>query len=222
MGVRGGPNVPYWQSFDTILDPSSNILYPGTGFTFTNPLNSGAFSNWTMTDNTNLIAGSGISKYVKQPTKQQFSQRIVQVGTKSDNKSSILFSYKVAKTGTDSTIMQVQSNSLTFSHNAAGEVTMRHVNVDFTTSGLGMTDDVWRFYAFTRSGTAATMYVNGTLFTTFTGLTDYSFASGDTKVFDYIGCDGSIGFIWMKIGDALSALQVKQHYDAMKGRFRLT
>ena len=39
MGVKGGPNIPYWQSFDTILDPSSPILYPGTGFTFTNPFN---------------------------------------------------------------------------------------------------------------------------------------------------------------------------------------
>ena len=56
MGVKGGPNIPYWQSFDTILDPSSPILYPGTGFTLTNPFNYSGWSNWTMTDNTNLVA----------------------------------------------------------------------------------------------------------------------------------------------------------------------
>ena len=221
MGVKGGPNVPYWESFDTILDPSSDILYPGTGFTFNNPFKFRGYTDWTMTNNTNLIAGSGVSKYVKQTSKQQFSQRIEQVGNETSDKYTLFFSYKVAQTGTDSTIMQIQSNVLTFGHNAAGQITMRHHNVDFTTSGLGMTDDVWRHYAFTRSGTAATMYVNGSVFTTFTGLSANGTGAGDSKVFDYIGCDGAIGFIWLNIGDALSALQVKQHYDAMKGRFRL-
>jgi len=221
MGVKGGPNVPYWETFDTILDPSSNILYPGTGFTFTNPLAISGSSDWTMTDNTNLIAGSGVSKYVKQTSKQQFSQRIVQTAGTGSDKYTFFFTYKVAKTGTDSTIIQWNSNNLTYSHSAAGEMTMRHHNVDFTTSGLAMTDDVWRHYAFTRSGTAATMYVNGSLFTTFTGLSGNNSNAVDTKMFDYIGCDGAIGLCWFNFGEALSALQVKQHYDAMKGRFRL-
>ena len=221
MGVKGGINIPFWERFNTILDPSSNILYSGSGFTFQNPLIYKGASDWTMTDNTNLIAGSGVSKYVKQTSKQQFSQRIVQTASGSVTAYTLFFSYKVAKTGTDSTIMQIQSNNLTFSHSAAGEVTMRHHNVDFATTGLGMTDDVWRIYAYTRSGTAATMYVNGIGFTTFTGLSANSTTAGDTKVFDYIGCDGSIGFIHLDLGDALSAQNVKSHYDAMKGRFRL-
>jgi hypothetical protein len=219
MGTITGPGVSWWDSFDNLLDPSSNILYVGSGFTFSNPLKFKGYSDWTMTNNTNLIAGSGISKYVKQTSKQQFSQRIEQVGNDSSDKYTLFFSYKVAQTGTDSTIMQIQSNVLTFGHSAAGQMTMRHHNVDFTTSGLGMTDDVWRHYAFTRSGTAATMYVNGSVFTTFTGLSASSTGAGDSKVFDYIGCDGAIGFIWLNIGDALSAVQVNQHYRAFRGRF---
>ena len=44
MGVKGGPNIPNWESFDTMLDPSSIFSYPGTGFTLFNPLiqNAGA------------------------------------------------------------------------------------------------------------------------------------------------------------------------------------
>jgi hypothetical protein len=222
MGVKGGPNIPFWDSFNTILDPSSNILYPGFGFTFSNPLGFKSASDWTMTDNTNLIAGIGVSRYVKQTSKQQFTQRVVQVLSGSSDKYTLFFSYKVAKTGTDSTIMQINSNNLTFTHSAAGEMTMRHHNVDFPTSGLGMTDDVWRMYAFTRSGTAATMYVNGSIFTTFSGLSANTTSAVDTKVFDYIGCDGAVGFIWFNLGQALSSQQIKTHYDAFKGRFRLS
>lgn len=221
MGVKGGVNIPFLDSLTTILDPSSNILYSGSGFTFSNPFIFKSASDWTMTDNTNLIAGSGVSKYVKQTSKQQFSQRIVQTASGSVSDYSIFFSYKVAKTGTDSTIMQINSNNLTFSHSAAGEVTMRHHNVDFATSGLGMTDDTWRIYAYTRSGTAATMYVNGIGFTTYTGLSANTTSAADTKVFDYIGCDGSIGFIHLSLGQAFTAQNVKRHYDAIKGRFCL-
>ena len=76
MGVKGGPNIPNWETFNTMLDPSSFISYPGTGLTFTNPLSFPSWSNWTMTNDTNLIAGSGISKYVKQTSVQQYSQKI--------------------------------------------------------------------------------------------------------------------------------------------------
>ena len=221
MGTITGPGVSWWESFNTFLDPSSNLLYSGSGFTFSNPRSFTGWSDWSMTDNTNLIAGSGISKYVKQTSKNQFQQKIVQTTNVGSDKFTFIFLYKVAKTGTDSTIIQWNSNNLTYLHSAAGEMTMRHHNVDFATTGLGMTDDVWRIYAYTRSGTAATMYVNGIGFTTFTGLSANSTTAGDTKVFDYIGCDGSIGFIHLDLGDALSAQNVKSHYDAMKGRFRL-
>ena len=222
MGVKGGPNISFLGSLSTILDPSSNILYPGTGFTFSNPFLYKGASDWTMTDNTNLIAGVGVSKYVKQTSKQQFSQRVVQVLSGSSDKYSLFFSYKVAKTGTDSTIMQIQSNNLTFSHSAAGELTMSHQNTNYTTSGLAMTDDAWRFYTVTRSGTAATLYVNGSIHTTFTGISANNTSAGDTKVFDYIGCDGAIGFINFSLGQVFSSQQVKNHYDAFKGRFRLS
>lgn len=219
MGTVTGPGVTWWDSFDTFLDPSSNLFYSGSGFTFSNPGKYKGWSDWTMTNNTNLIAGSGISKYVKQTSKQQFSQRIEQVGSESSDKFTFIFFYKVAQTGTDSTIIQWQSNQLTFSHSAAGDITMRLQNVDTTTSGLAMTDDRWKHYVFTRSGTAATMYVNGSLFTTFTGLTSQGTSASDTKMFDYIGCDGAIGQAWFNYGVAITATQVLQHYRAFRGRF---
>ena len=74
MGTITGPGVSWWDTFNTILDPSSLFSYSGSGFTFNNPLRYKGWSDWTMTNNTNLVAGSGISKYVKQITKQQFSQ----------------------------------------------------------------------------------------------------------------------------------------------------
>jgi hypothetical protein len=222
MGTVAGPGVSWWDSFDTFLDPSSNLFYPGTGFTFSNPGKYKGWSDWTMTNNTNLIAGSGISKYVKQTSKQQFSQRIEQVGSEGSDKFTFIFFYKVAQTGTDSTIIQWNSNQLTFTHTAAGNMTLRLHNVDSTTSGLAMTDDRWKHYVFTRSGTAATMYVNGSLFTTFTGLTSQGTSAVDTKMFDYIGCDGAIGQAWFNMGETITAAQVTQHYRAFRGRFGLT
>jgi hypothetical protein len=174
-----------------------------------------------MTDNTNLIAGSGISKYVKQTSKQQSTQRLVQTTNAGSDKFTFIFFYKVAQTGTDSTIIQWNTNNLTFSHNSAGEMNIRHQNVDFITSGLAMTDDRWRHYVYTRSGTAATMYVNSSLFTTFTGLSASNSNAADTKMFDYIGCDGAIGQAWFNLGLAITSAQVKEHYRAFRGRFGL-
>lgn len=220
MGTVTGPGVSWWDSFDTLLDPSSSLSYPGTGFTFTNPLRLvGGFSDWTSTSLVNLVAGSGISKYVQQSGKQQFSQRIEQSGNLGSNKYTFIFFYKVAQTGTDSTIIQWNSNNLTFGHNAAGDINMRHLNVDFLTSGLAMTDNRWRHYVYTRSGTAATMYVNGIGFTTFTGLSSGNNNAVDTKMFDYPGCDGAIGQVWFNMGEAITATQVLQHYRAFRGRF---
>jgi hypothetical protein len=222
MGVKGGPNIPYWQSFDTILDPSSPILYPGTGFTLTNPFNYSGWSNWTMTDNTNLIAGSGVSKYVKQTSKQQFSQRIVQVGNQSSTLFTFMFVYRQPLIADWGTIIQWQSNNLGFFIESNGEMTLKHNNVNFTTSGLALTDNRWRHYAFTRAGTAATMYVNGNYFTTFTGLANVNNSATDTKMFDYQGCDGALGLCWFSMGEAISSLQVSQHFNAIKGRFGIS
>jgi len=219
MGTITGPGVSWWESFNTFLDPSSNLLYSGSGFTFSNPRSFTGWSDWSMTDNTNLIAGSGISKYVKQTSKNQFQQKIVQTTNVGSDKFTFIFLYKVAKTGTDSTIIQWNSNNLTYLHSAAGEMTMRHHGVDFTTSGLAMTDDVWRHYVYTRSGTAATMYVNGIGFTTFTGLSTNLSNAVDTKMFDYIGCDGAIGQAWFNLGLAITSTQVLQHYRAFRHRF---
>jgi len=223
MGTVTGPGVSWWDTFDTILDPSSSLFFSGTGFTLTNPLRFvGGFSDWTMTDNTNLIAGTGISKYVKQTSKQQFSQRIVQVGNDSSDKFTFIFFYKVAQTGTDSTIIQWNSNNLTFGHSGSGQITMRHQNVDFSTTGLGMTDNNWKHYVFIRSGTAATMFVNGSLFTTFTGLSANNSSASDTKMFDYPGSDGQIGQLWFNMGQVITAAQVSQHYRAFRGRFGIS
>ena len=222
MGTVTGPGVSWWNTFDTILDPSSSLAYSGTGFTISNPLKLvGGFSDWTSTSLVNLVAGSGISKYVKQTSKQQYSQRIEQTGNEGSDKYTFIFFYKVAQTGTDSTIIQWNSNNLIYAHNAAGDMIMRHINVDFTTSGLAMTDDRWRHYTFTRSGTAATMYVNGSLFTTFTGLSANGNNAVDTKMFDFPGSDGAIGQIWFNMGEAITAAQVLQHYRNFRGRFGL-
>ena len=219
MGTVTGPGVSWWDSFDTILDPSSNLLYSGSGFTFSNPLKYAGWSDWTMTDNTNLIAGSGISKYVKQTSKNQFQQKIVQVGNSSSDKFTFIMIYRQPSAAEYSTIVQIQSNNLSFFGLTNGEITMKHNNVDFTTSGLAMTDNTWRHYAFTRSGTAATMYVNGNSFTTFTGLAANTNSAFDTKVFDYIGCDGAMGQLWFNMGQVITASQVKEHYRAFRGRF---
>ena len=220
MGVKGGPNIPNWDTFDTMLDPSSKFSYSGTGFTFTNPLNYPAWSNWTMGESTtNMVAGSGISQYVKQTSVQQFSQRIVQVGGESSDKYTFIFIYRQPQAADYRTIMQWQSNNLAFYVLANGEITMKHQNVDYTTSGLAMTDNAWRHYAYSRSGTAATMYVNGSLFTTFTGISANSTSATDTKIFDFPGSDGALGLLWFKMGEADSAMTVKRHYEAVKGRF---
>jgi hypothetical protein len=222
MGTVSGPGVSWWDSFDTLLDPSSSISYTGSGFTFSNPLKYKGFSDWTMTNATNLVAGSGISKYVKQITKQQFSQRIEQTGNRNSDKYTFIMTYRQPTAAAYSTIIQWNSNNLTFYGLTNGEIEMKHQNVSFTTSGLAMTDDRWRHYAFTRSGTAATMYVNGSLFTTFTGLSANNSSAVDTKVFDYEGCDGAIGQLWFNMGQAITAVQVSQHYRAFRGRFGIS
>jgi hypothetical protein len=223
MGTVTGPGVSWWDTFDTILDPSSSLAYSGTGFTITNPLKLvGGFSDWTSTSLVNLVAGSGISKYVKQTSKQQFSQRIEQTGNEGSDKFTFIMIYRQPTAADYSTIIQWNSNNLSFYGLTNGEILMRHQNVDFTTSGLAMTDDRWKHYTFTRSGTAATMYVNGSLFTTFTGLSANNSNAVDTKMFDYIGCDGAIGQVWFNMGQAITATQVLQHYRNFRGRFGLT
>ena len=220
MGVKGGPNIPNWDTFDTMLDPSSKFSYSGTGFTFTNPLSYPTWSNWTMGESTtNMVAGSGISQYVKQTSVQQFTQRIAQVGSESSDKYTFIFIYRQPQAADYRTIMQWQSNNLAFYVLANGEITMKHQNVDYTTSGLALTDNAWRHYAYTRSGTAATMYVNGSLFTTFTSISASSTSATDTKIFDFPGSDGALGLLWFKMGEADSANSIKRHYEALKGRF---
>ncbi len=219
MGTVSGPGVSWWDNFDTLLDPSSSISYTGSGFTFSNPLIYKGFSNWTMTDNTNLIAGSGISKYVKQTSVQQFTQKITQTGNQSSNSFTCIFIYRQPQAADYRTIIQWQSNDLGFYVEANGNITMKSSNTNYTTSGLAMTDNSWRHYTFTRSGTAATMYVNGSLFTTFTGLSANQNSASDTKIFDFPGCDGAIGQLWFNMGQAITAAQVKEHYRAFRGRF---
>ena len=219
MGTVTGPGVSWWDSFITLFDPSSILSYSGSGFTFSNPFRYKGWTDWTMTDNTNLVAGSGISKYVKQTSVQQYSQKIVQVGSTSSNKFTCIFIYRQPQAADYRTIIQWQSNDLGFFVEANGNITMKSSNTNYTTSGLAMTDDRWRHYVFTRSGTAATMYVNGSLFTTFTGLSANINTAGDTKVFDFPGCDGAIGQLWFNMGEAITAAQVSQHYRAFRGRF---
>ena len=219
MGTVTGPGISWWDTFNTILDPSSSLFFSGTGFTLTNPLKYRGWTDWTMTNNTNLVAGSGISKYVKQITKQQFSQRIEQVANTGSDKYTFIMIYRQPTAAAYSTIIQWQSNNLTFYGLTNGEIEMRHHGVLFSTSGLAMTDDRYRHYVFTRSGTAATMYVNGSLFTTFTGLSGNQTNAGDTKVFDYEGCEGAVGQIWFNMGETITAAQVSQHYRAFRGRF---
>jgi hypothetical protein len=219
MGTQTGPGVTWWDTFNTLLDPSSLFSYSGSGFTFNNPLRYKGWTDWTMTDNTNLVAGSGISKYVKQTSVQQFQQKIVQVGSTSNNKFTCIFIYRQPQAADYRTIVQWQSNDLGFYVEANGNITMKSSNTNYTTSGLAMTDDRWRHYVFTRSGTAATMYINGSLFTTFTGLSANNNSAGDTKVFDFPGCDGAIGQLWFNMGEAITAAQVSQHYRAFRGRF---
>jgi len=71
-------------------------------------------------------------------------------------------------------------------------------------------------------GTSATMYVNGSLFTTFTGLSNNQSSATDTKVFDFPGCDGAIGQLWFNMGQAISAVQAKQHFYAFRRRFGIS
>ena len=219
MGTITGPGVTWWDTFNTLLDPSSLFSYSGSGFTLSNPLRYKGWSDWTMTNDTNLVAGSGISKYVKQTSVQQYTQKIVQVGNTSSNKFTCIFIYRQPQAADYRTIVQWQSNDLGFYVEANGNITMKSSNTNYTTSGLAMTDDRWRHYVFTRSGTAATMYVNGSLFTTFTGLSANNNSAGDTKVFDFPGCDGAIGQLWFSMGEAITAAQVSQHYRAFRGRF---
>ena len=219
MGTITGPGVTWWDTFNTLLDPSSLFSYSGSGFTFNNPLRYKGWSDWTMTNDTNLVAGSGISKYVKQISVQQYTQKIVQVGSTASNKFTCIFIYRQPQAADYRTIVQWQSNDLGFYVEANGNITMKSSNTNYTTSGLAMTDNSWRHYVFTRSGTAATMYVNGSLFTTFTGLSANNNSAGDTKVFDFPGCDGAIGQLWFSMGEAITAAQVSQHYRAFRGRF---
>jgi hypothetical protein len=219
MGTITGHGVFWWDTFNTLLDPSSLFSYSGSGFTFNNPLRYKGWSDWTMTNDTNLVAGSGISKYVKQISVQQYTQKIVQVGSTASNKFTCIFIYRQPQAADYRTIVQWQSNDLGFYVEANGNITMKSSNTNYTTSGLAMTDDRWRHYVFTRSGTAATMYVNGSLFTTFTGLSANNNSAGDTKVFDFPGCDGAIGQLWFNMGEAITAAQVSQHYRAFRGRF---
>jgi len=219
MGTVTGPGVSWWDTFNTLFDPSSILSYSGSGFTFSNPLRYKGWTDWTMTDNTNLVAGSGISKYVKQTSKSQFQQKIVQVGNTSSDKFTFIMIYRQPSAAEYSTIVQWQSNNLVYHGLTNGEIEMKHNNVSFTTSGLAMTDNAWRHYAFTRSGTAATVYVNGNLFTTFTGLSANSTSATDTKVFDYVGCDGAMGQLWFNMGQVITAAQAREHYRAFRRRF---
>lgn len=222
MATQTGPGVFWWDTFDTLFDPSSLINYPGSGLILYNPLKYSGFSDWTMTDNTNLVAGSGISKYVKQTSVQQYTQKITQTGNQSSNTWTCIFIYRQPQAADYRTIVQWQSNDLGFYTEANGNITMKSSNTNYTTSGLALTDNSWRHYVFTRSGTAATMYVNGNLFTTFTGLSNNQSSASDTKVFDFPGCDGALGQLWFNMGQAISAVQAKQHFYAFRNRFGIS
>ena len=210
MGVKGGPNIPNWDTFDTMLDPSSIFSYPGTGFTFTNPLrqNAGA-SDWTMDAGlNNLVAGTGISKYVQQLSSTIYSHYMI---------------YKVSYNLDYSNAIQWNSfQGTNIGNNANGTMYFQYNGTTYNASGMAVTDGVWRHYAFILSGTACTMYINGEYSFTFSGWGTVTTGANNTKMFDFPGSSGSIGLLWFKLGEADSATVVKRHYDAMKGRFGIT
>jgi hypothetical protein len=222
MGTITGPGVSWWENFYTLLDPSSNLLYPGTGFTFSNPFIYKRYSDWTMTDNTNLIAGSGISKYVKQTGKQQFSQRLTQTdnyASPSTNNFTMIWIMSIPSGATDGSILQIQSNNTVFGYTASGEIQHNNSGTTYTTTGLGLTDNVWRHFAYLRSGTATSLYINGVYNQGFTLATNNSFGAADTKMFDYPGSDVSIGLLWLAPVFVPSAAQVREHYRSYRRRF---
>jgi len=224
MGTVSGPGVSWWDSFYTLLDPSSNLLYPGTGFTFSNPLIFKRYSDWTMTDNTNLITGTGISKYVKQTSKSQFTQKITQTdsyATPTTTSWSMIMIIQVPSNATDGTLIQVQSNSLSFGYTAQGELQYNNAGTVYTTSGLGLTDNRWRHIVVTRSGTAVSYYINGNYNQNALLAANNNFGAADTKIFDYPGSDVAVGLFWLGPTVVISPAQVLQHYRAFRGRFGL-
>ena len=225
MGVKGGPNIPNWDTFDTMLDPSSIFSYPGTGFTFTNPLrqNAGA-SDWTMDAGlNNLVAGTGISKYVQQLSRQAFSQRIEQSMGKQSTIYSHYMIYKVSYNLDYSNAIQWNSfQGTNIGNNANGTMYFQYNGTTYNASGMAVTDGVWRHYAFILSGTACTMYINGEYSFTFSGWGTVTTGANNTKMFDFPGSSGSIGLLWFKLGQADSATIVKRHFEAVKGRFGIT
>lgn len=222
MGTVSGPNLPNWQTFDTMLDPSSTASYPGTGFTLFNPLiqNAGA-SNWTMDAGlNNLVAGTGISKYVQQLSRQAFSQRITQSMSKQSTIYSFYMIYKVSYTADVSVAIQWNSfQGTNIGNNGNGTLYFYYNGTQYNASGMAITDGAWRHIAYILSGTACTAYINGEYAHTFSGWSTVTTGANDTKMFDYPGSSGAIGLLWFKLGQADSALEVKQHYRAFRGRF---
>lgn len=224
MGVKGGPNIPNWDTFDTMLDPSSIVSYSGTGFTLTNPLrqNAGA-SDWTMTNDTNLVAGTGISKYVQQIGRQQFSQRITQTMSKQSTIYSFYMVYRVSYTADYSVAIQWNSfQGTSIGNNNNGTLYFSYNGTSYNASGMAITDGAWRHIAYILSGTACTVYINGDFAQTLSGWSTVTTGASDTKMFDYPGSSGAIGLLWFKLGQADSATLVKRHYEAVKGRFGIT
>ena len=225
MGTVSGSNLPNWQTFDTMLDPSSVISYPGTGFVLFNPLkqNAGA-SDWTMDNGlNNLVAGTGISKYVQQLSRQAFSQRITQSMSKQSTIYSFYMIYRVSYTADSSTAIQWNSFQGTkIGNNGNGTLYFEYNGTQYNASGMAITDGAWRHIAYILSGTACTVYINGEFTQTLSGWSTVTTYANDTKMFDYPGGSGAIGLLWFKLGQADSALEVKQHYRAYRRRFGIS
>jgi hypothetical protein len=223
MGTITGPGVSWWDSFYTLLDPSSNLLYPGTGFTFSNPLKYKKYSDWTMGESTtNLIAGSGISQYVKQVSKQQYTQKILQTDNfqvPASNNFTMIWIMRIPSVVSDGSIIQWQSNNTYFGYTAQGEIQHNNSGTTYTTTGLGLTDNIWRHFAYLRTGTATSLYINGAYNQGFTLSSSPGFVAYDTQMFSFPGSDSSIGLMWFAPEFVPSASQVLQHYRAFRGRF---
>lgn len=220
MGVHGGPDI-VTDGLVFAVDAANEQSYIGSGTTVTDLIgtNNGTISGATFT---NVDAGAwdfdGIDDDISFAAAN--SGPLNDIGTGDFTVS--VWANAVTKTDYGALIGNNTGNGLLMWRVTTSNVFQCYIGGDiFTTTYTIPFDDTWHYYSITRSGTGVTLYVDG--ISVQTGTSSATLASNSIS---YIGNQPHNNRRWKGTitnvqiyNRALSAPEVLQNYNALKGRF---
>jgi hypothetical protein len=224
MGLAHSPRI-VTDGLVLALDAGNTKSYPGSGTTWTDL--SSRNHNATLTgptynsDNGGALIFDGTNDYATISNASALGgfsgDFTIEFWFKGGNQTGYAVFLETHTTNTQRWAIQAASDGTT-----GNMIWVRNGSVIFTTSGIDAFDDAWHHHVVVRNGSAINYYIDGVsrgseshsgTLSACTDLTIGEYSNGDYHI------DGRMSAIRIYNGKGLTAAEVKQNYDALKGRY---